>query len=307
MPVTVKRISDGNITINFKGFAVGDPCGFETIKYFDSDMWYEYYHGWISEQNWNKMLYECCEINKTYIHQNCHFGNPQNLKCAELVADATKIIKDASINWNDWIVDCYRNHNVTNYAQYGQYQRLMQILFNRVTEKNKFFKKIGLNDQVYTVCGNTNGAYNYLNRMDVRNAIHVNRSIVNKIEWNICSDNLDYNVLEIYDNEHWLYKDILNNYNNDIYIMVYNGDVDAGINILVSQWFVDNFSLPIIKDYGQWYIDQQVGGWSIYYDRISFVTIRGAGHEVPKYRPQESLKMEVIKVKFEVDTSNLPN
>ena len=126
-----------NITINLKGFAVGDPCGFETIKYFDSDMWYEYYHGWISEQNWNEMLIQCCEPNKTYIHQNCHFGYPQNLKCAELVADATKIIKDGSINWNDWIDDCYRNY--INQTQNG---RLMKLLFDRATKSNQFFKEI---------------------------------------------------------------------------------------------------------------------------------------------------------------------
>ena len=294
MPVTVKRILDGNlnsnITINLKAFAVGDPCGFETIKYFDSDMWYEYYHGWISEHNWNNMLLQCCDANKTYIHQNCHFGDPPNLKCAELVADATKIIKDGSINWNDWIVDCYRNRNDDGRETDNQYGRMMKLLFDRVTENNEYFTKIGLNGEVFTICGNNNGAYNYLNRMDVRNAIHVNRSIVNDIEWNICSHNLDYQVLEMYDNEHWLYKEIWS-MNDELYTMVYNGDVDAGINFLVSQWFVDNFSLPIVKDYGEWFLNEQVGGWRVYYDKIAFVTVRGAGHMVPQYRPKESLKM----------------
>ena len=66
-----------------------------------------------------------------------------------------------------------------------------------------------------------------------------------------------------------------------IIILALNGTLHSSFN---SQWFVDNFSLPIVKDFEQWFIDEQIG-------RISFLTLRGAGHEVTKYRPEKSLKM----------------
>lgn len=35
----------------------------------------------------------------------------------------------------------------------------------------------------------------------------------------------------------------------------------------------------------------KVGGWTIAYDGLMFVTIRGAGHQVPTFKPKESLQL----------------
>jgi len=37
------------------------------------------------------------------------------------------------------------------------------------------------------------------------------------------------------------------------------------------------------------YDDMQVGGWSMEYEGLTFVTVRGAGHEVPLHRPEQAL------------------
>jgi len=34
-----------------------------------------------------------------------------------------------------------------------------------------------------------------------------------------------------------------------------------------------------------------VGGWTITYDGLMFVTVRGAGHQVPTFKPKEALLM----------------
>lgn len=36
---------------------------------------------------------------------------------------------------------------------------------------------------------------------------------------------------------------------------------------------------------------RQVGGWSEEYEGLTFVTIRGAGHEVPLHKPKLALKL----------------
>ena len=44
----------------------------------------------------------------------------------------------------------------------------------------------------------------------------------------------------------------------------------------------------IIMGYG---LLLQVGGWTIAYDGLMFVTVRGAGHQVPTFKPKEALLM----------------
>lgn len=36
---------------------------------------------------------------------------------------------------------------------------------------------------------------------------------------------------------------------------------------------------------------EQVGGWTQEYEGLNFVTVRGAGHEVPLHRPKEALAL----------------
>jgi serine carboxypeptidase-like clade II len=36
---------------------------------------------------------------------------------------------------------------------------------------------------------------------------------------------------------------------------------------------------------------KQVGGWTIVYEGLTFVTIRGAGHEVPLHAPRQALTL----------------
>ena len=38
-------------------------------------------------------------------------------------------------------------------------------------------------------------------------------------------------------------------------------------------------------------MELQVGGWNIVYDGLTFVTIRGAGHQVPTFTPKQALQL----------------
>ena len=85
---------------------------------------------------------------------------------------------------------------------------------------------------------------------------------------------------------------------SDIYAVVYNGDTDMACDFLGDEWFVEDLNYTSISEYREWFIDatqsynsEQVGGWTIDYDRISFVTVRGSGHMVPQYKPEAALKM----------------
>jgi len=123
----------------------------------------------------------------------------------------------------------------------------------------------------------------------VKSAIHI-PSNLEHIEWSICSDILNYTT--IYDDLTNTYEEIYN-LDANIYTTIYNGDVDLSCNFLGDEWFVDNFNFTVKNDYREWKVtnDTQVAGWTKDFDRIHFVTVRGAGHMVPQWRPPEALQL----------------
>ncbi|XP_039827402.1 serine carboxypeptidase-like 34 [Panicum virgatum] len=46
-----------------------------------------------------------------------------------------------------------------------------------------------------------------------------------------------------------------------------------------------------IEDWSPWFHHKQVGGWSVVYDGLTFVTVRGAGHLVPSTKPAQALEL----------------
>uniref|UniRef100_A0A804QWW4 Uncharacterized protein n=1 Tax=Zea mays TaxID=4577 RepID=A0A804QWW4_MAIZE len=48
--------------------------------------------------------------------------------------------------------------------------------------------------------------------------------------------------------------------------------------------------LPIKEDSSPWFHRKQVGGWTVVYDGLTFVTVRGAGH-MGTTQPQQALEL----------------
>ncbi|GER41420.1 serine carboxypeptidase-like protein [Striga asiatica] len=99
----------------------------------------------------------------------------------------------------------------------------------------------------------------YLNRPDVQRALHANVTGL-RYPWTLCS-------------------------------------------VVITKWNDHPFSiLPILRqliaarlriwDWTPWYTNnQQVGGWTVEYDGLTFVSVRGAGHAVPTFKPRQALQL----------------
>lgn len=70
-----------------------------------------------------------------------------------------------------------------------------------------------------------------------------------------------------------------------------SGDTDAVIPVTSTRYTIDSLKLPTVKPFRAWYDDGTVGGWTQEYAGLTFVSVRGAGHEVPLHRPKLALAL----------------
>mmetsp|Transcript_47235 Transcript_47235/g.110255 ORF Transcript_47235/g.110255 Transcript_47235/m.110255 type:complete len:151 (+) Transcript_47235:997-1449(+) len=79
----------------------------------------------------------------------------------------------------------------------------------------------------------------------------------------------------------------------DVRVLIYNGDTDPGLNSIVAQNWTSALELETKSAWRPWTVDgyQRMGGYVVEYEGdFSFLTIRGAGHMVPEYKPAASFE-----------------
>lgn len=79
----------------------------------------------------------------------------------------------------------------------------------------------------------------------------------------------------------------------DVRVLIYNGDTDPGLNTIVAQNWTNALGLATRAKWRPWTVDgrQRVGGYVTEFEGdFSFLTIRGAGHMVPEYKPEASFE-----------------
>ncbi|KAG2398051.1 Serine carboxypeptidase-like 34 [Vigna angularis] len=126
----------------------------------------------------------------------------------------------------------------------------------------------------------------YLNRPEVQKALHAN---VTKLSypWTHCSNIIDgWN-----DAPASILPVIKKLAAGGIRIWVYSGDTDGSVPVTGTRYSLQKLGLRIVEDWTPWYTSKQVGGWRTIYDGLTFVTIRGAGHQVPTYTPEPALQL----------------
>merc|ERR1739838_644773 len=134
-------------------------------------------------------------------------------------------------------------------------------------------------------CINSTAAHAYLNKPEVRKALHVESHLP---AWSVCSEAVGEEYAKL------LKRD-------NMRILLYNGDTDMACNFLGDEWFVDDLvdrlGLQQVRERSPWYVNKQVGGFAKSYhapatgSRLTFTTVRGAGHMVPQWAPKKSFYM----------------
>uniref|UniRef100_A0A803M8Z4 Uncharacterized protein n=1 Tax=Chenopodium quinoa TaxID=63459 RepID=A0A803M8Z4_CHEQI len=150
---------------------------------------------------------------------------------------------------------------------------------------NKLLKRlIGHTNEAYDPCSEKHSVV-YFNNPEVQQALHVNPKFAPK-KWETCSEMINTNWKDSSSSVRDIYHELIN---AGLRIWIFSGDTDAVIPVTSTRYSIDALKLPTVKPWRAWYDDGQVGGWTQEYKGLTFVAMRGAGHEVPLHQSKLSL------------------
>jgi carboxypeptidase C (cathepsin A) len=252
--------------LNFKGFAVGNP-------------YTNYYSGVGAEMEtyWGKQLLPKPLWDK-YIEFNCTDPIQQlnSTTCSLLILNFMGKIG----NLNPYALD---------YPVCLSSQQMRMRNFLR-DENENISKSIQ-----YEPCEDLYSS-NYLNKLEVKLALHINSDI----EWEDCSRTIKYNLADKMLPMEKYYRIILNSKTHpDLRVLVYSGDDDSVCGTIGTQKWIYDLGYPTESLWETWYNnDGQTAGFKTKFktpfgknSRFSFLTVHDAGHEVPTYKPKDALEL----------------
>ncbi|EDV19923.1 uncharacterized protein TRIADDRAFT_61540 [Trichoplax adhaerens] len=289
IPTLVARLLNDS-SIALQGFAIGNAvlsAKFNT----DSSVYFAYYHGIIGDDLWAQLQLYCCTID------GCQFYQTKSQQCKKYSMQVRQMVSN---HLNDYYI--YGDCQGVSAKQF----RIQHILddWDQVTGTGhpKGHPTAHPTPPVLP-CIDSKAETIYLNRHDVRQALHIPHYVP---PWRVCSAaiNKDYNrnVRSPID----LFPKLLKKFR----ALIYNGDVDIVCNFLGDEMAVSSLDRRVIEERRPWFYNDtlgpQVGGYVVRYDKIDFLTIRGAGHMAPAIKPWQTYQA-IYNFVFNRTYSDLPN
>jgi cathepsin A (carboxypeptidase C) len=264
---------------NFKGVAIGNGFYHDLLNVNTLPSLF-YYHGIVRQNLFDQVATQCCNNNP----YKCDYYD-LNGACGNLVNELLDQADD---------LDPYNLYSVC-YLDGGSRSK-RNFIRNRLF-KNAIAKNLKSPKQAAALplCAQDGNTETYLNRQDVRTALHIPSTVPH---WTDCA-NINYQ--SQYDNMITQFQTLLQ---KQVQILVYNGDVDSVCNIIMNEQFINLLGLNVkggtnrkVWHYNGSFNDpyayiSNVGG---YYEKftegLDFASVRGSGHFVPEDKPREALQM----------------
>jgi len=299
LPTLAVKLLD-NKSFNFKGMAVGNGLSSMALNQ-NSDIFFAYYHGLFGNELWKPLSKYCCNNNVSA--ENCQFPN-SNGNCQDYTEQANQLIYNAGLNYYALYMDCAGSENSNPSGHMLRYAVDMNMLFPNKTLTHLIKKlprtqqRVGFSKDMYgntPPCINSTASTNYLNRMDVRSALHIDPKLP---KWDVCNMDVNEHYAREYPDMQSQYKKIMQTPN--FRVLIYNGDTDMACNFLGDEWFVDMYMTSYMDAYRSrqpWYVEGQVAGFHKILTQpqtkssLHYTTIRGAGHMVPQWAPKKAFVM----------------
>ncbi|XP_021295436.1 serine carboxypeptidase-like 28 [Herrania umbratica] len=241
-----------NPILNFKGFLLGNPL---LDDYYDNMGTHEYWwnHGLVSDSTYNDLKKSC--LNDTFLFPRDGCNSALNRAYGE--------IGDINL-YNIYSPPCSGiatlKHNL------GQIP--LPWRFRGNDECVVMYTK------------------RYMNNRRVQKALHANLTHLH-YPWATCSSIVRGNWTDSPKSMLPIIKELIA---AGIRIWIFSGDTDAVLPLTATRYSIKALKLQTNISWYAWIDDQaEVGGWTEVYNGLTYVTVRGAGHEVPLTQPQRAL------------------
>ncbi|OIW18638.1 hypothetical protein TanjilG_13390 [Lupinus angustifolius] len=254
--------------INLKGYMVGNALTDDVHDHLGvaEFMWSS---GLISDQTYKLLNLSCG--NQSFVHASDACAQIQGIAYTEI----------GNIDpYSIFTPPCSANHSQSN-----------QLL------RRKLSSRIGKFSEEYDPCTESHSTV-YFNLPEVQKALHVDPAH-KPAKWEPCSDEVHSNWKDSPKTVLDIYRELIP---SGLRIWVFSGDTDAIIPVTSTRYSIAALKLPTVSPWRAWYHDGQVAGWTQGYAGLTFVAVRGAGHEVPLHKPKPALAL----VKAFLDGTSLP-
>ncbi|KAK3409238.1 hypothetical protein EUGRSUZ_J01381 [Eucalyptus grandis] len=250
-------------TINLRGIMVGNAV---TDNYYDNmgTVTYWWSHAMISDQTYKQLM------------STCDFRRQKESNECESVYSYAMDQEFGNIDqYNIYAPPC--NSSDGSAAAMRQSIRLPHR-----PHHNKILRQISGYDPCTEKYAET-----YYNRPDVQRALHANTTKI-PYKWTACSELLNRNWNDTEVSILPIYREMIA---GGLRVWVFSGDVDSVVPVTATRYSLAQLKLASKIPWYPWYIKKQVGGWTEVYEGLTFATVRGAGHEVPLFKPRAALQL----------------
>ena len=277
----VKGIKKGQKPrINFKGYMIGNGL---TDENFDgnSQVPFAYGMGLISNA-----IFEACFTTCKGIYYD-----PVSESCEKSIIRAAQAI--AGINFYNILEPCYHGSTSKSNSRTKRTKMPLSLPLQRAVYGNAWVSATEDTDpsaesepaSSRVPCIDVEAATAWLNDEAVRQAIHAEKASVAG-PWVVCTDRLNYSV-----DIDSLIPYHINLTSEGYRALIYSGDHDLVIPFSGTEAWTESLGYKIIDEWRSWMSEDQVAGFLQGYEKnFTFITIKGAGHMVPQYKPKEALK-----------------
>ncbi|KAL8471741.1 hypothetical protein ACS0TY_028470 [Phlomoides rotata] len=257
----VKYNANTRHKINLKGFMVGNAV---TDNHYDNlgtvNYWWS--HAMISDKTYNQLM-STCDFQRHMESNNC-----ESLYYYAMDQEFGNIDQ-----YNIYAPPCNNSDGTTATRHTMRLPHRPHSVFRQLSGYDPCTEKY---------------AEIYYNRPDVQKALHANISGRIHYKWTACSETLNRNWNDTASSILPIYRELIA---AGLRIWVFSGDVDAVVPVTATRYSLAQLKLDTTIPWYPWYVKKQVGGWSEVYKGLTFATVRGAGHEVPMFKPRAAFQL----------------
>ncbi|GAA0144655.1 serine protease [Lithospermum erythrorhizon] len=278
--------------LNLKGYIVGNGV---TDEEFDGNALVPFVHGMglISDDLYTEVISEC----------NGNYYNPTSETCESKLNKVDEVIR--GLNIYDILEPCYHNTNPIkmktgdtklppSFRKLGETERPMPVrkrMFGRAWPLAAPVRDgivptwPELLDVGSVPCTDDEVADIWLNNEEVRKAIHAEKTTVSG-PWVLCTSRIKFT-----HDAGSMVKYHKNLTSRGYRALIFSGDHDMCVPFTGSEAWTKSVGYKTVDMWRSWFVNGQVAGYTQGYENnLTFLTIKGAGHTVPEYKPREALE-----------------